>query len=110
MAEELKLRKNGLYLSFLMQDFGKMYVDDNNSASTSNYALFDLGIGHDGIAIGKDNFLKLAISGGISNIFNTKYVTSVTINAAAGRYYEPGPGRTVFVNLRIESGRRSLLR
>jgi iron complex outermembrane receptor protein len=106
ISEELKLHSSkGIYLSFLMHDFGRMYVDDANTASTPNYALFDIGLGHEGVAFGKEKYLKLIISGGISNIFDIRYITSVTVNAAASRFYEPGPGRTFFVNIRFEAGK-----
>lgn len=107
VVEELKIHsRKGLYLSVIMQDFGKMYVDDANSASTANYALFNLGLGHEGLTFGKDNFVKMILSGGVSNIFGIRYITSVTVNAAAQRYYEPGPGRTYFLNVRFELGKR----
>ncbi len=106
LTDELKLHSSsGLYFSVLMQDFGKMYVDDVNSASTSNYALFDIGLGSEGITFGKEKYFKLIMSGGISNIFDINFITSVTINAAAARYYEPGPGRTFFLNFRLEIGK-----
>ena len=36
---------------------------------------------------------------GASNIFDREYNTSVVINAAGGRYFEPGPGRVFYVGL-----------
>ncbi len=38
---------------------------------------------------------------GLSNVFNRSYVASVTINGAAGRVFEPSPGRTAFVGSSI---------
>jgi iron complex outermembrane receptor protein len=102
---ELKLHHpDGLYFSLLMQDYGKMYVDDANSASASPHTIFDLGLGHEGLNFGKNYVKRIIISGGISNLFNTRYITAVTVNAAASRYYEPGPGRTYYLNLRFDFG------
>jgi len=56
-----------------------------------------LDIGHDGIYFGKEKRTKLVLSGGISNILNTHYINSVTINATAYRYYEPAPDRSFFL-------------
>lgn len=90
-----------LYVSTLMQIFGNVTANDANTANANHYKVFDLDIGHDGISIGKDKKTKLILSGGISNIFNTQYIGSVTINATADRYYEPAPGRSFFLNARL---------
>jgi iron complex outermembrane receptor protein len=41
----------------------------------------------------------------VQNVFNRKYVGSVVVNAAAGRYYEPAPGRNLLVGLTVGAGR-----
>jgi iron complex outermembrane receptor protein len=38
---------------------------------------------------------------GVDNIFDRTYAANVVVNAAAGRYYEPGPGRTLWVGVRL---------
>lgn len=102
---ELKLHDlKGLYISFLTEYYGKMYVNDANSDATSNYARFDLGIGNEGFSFGKKKVKTIVISGGISNLFNIHYITAITVNAAANRYYEPGPGRTFYLNIRFDFG------
>jgi iron complex outermembrane receptor protein len=104
---ELKFHaQQGLYGTILMQNSGKVYVDDANTATAESHTVFDLGVGHTGISLGSSWVTKLVISGGLSNVFNTRYITAVTINAAANRYYEPGPGRTVYFNARVEFGKR----
>ena len=90
-----------LYVSALAQFFGKVIANDANTASANSHTIFDLDLGHDGISFGKDKNAKLMLSGGISNIFNTHYISSVSINATANRYYEPAPGRTFFLNARL---------
>ncbi len=40
----------------------------------------------------------------VQNLFNRKYVGSVVVNAAAGRYYEPAPGRNVYAGLTVRGG------
>jgi iron complex outermembrane recepter protein len=101
---ELKINSKGLYFTFLMESFGKMYVNDANSESTANYTRFDLGIGSEGLSFGKKQVNTLIISGGISNLFNIHYITAVTVNAAANRFYEPGPERTFYLNTRFNFG------
>jgi iron complex outermembrane receptor protein len=103
---ELKFHPSGgFYCSILMENHGKMYVDDANSSTASPHTIFDLGLGHEGLIFGKNYLKRAIISGGISNLFNTHYITAVTVNAAAARYYEPGPGRTYYLNVRFDFGR-----
>ena len=41
---------------------------------------------------------------GFNNVFNRAYVGSVVINATAGRYYEPAPGRNMYVGFSLGAG------
>ena len=47
----------------------------------------------------------LAPTVGVQNVFDRRYASSVVVNAQGGRYYEPAPGRTLFVGLAIGSAR-----
>jgi iron complex outermembrane receptor protein len=49
--------------------------------------------------------MRLAPFIGINNAFNHQYVSSVVINAARGRYYEPAPGRNAYLGISIGAGR-----
>lgn len=42
---------------------------------------------------------------GINNLFDHSYVSSVVINAARGRYFEPAPGRNVYLGVSVGAGR-----
>jgi hypothetical protein len=35
-------------------------------------------------------------------VLDARYNASVTVNAFGGRYYEPGPGRTVYLGLAVD--------
>jgi len=54
---------------------------------------------------GEVGSMRLAPFIGINNLFNHQYVSSVVINAARGRYYEPAPGRNVYLGISIGAGR-----
>jgi len=54
---------------------------------------------------GRGGGMRLAPFVGINNVFNRLYVGSVVINAAAGRYYEPSPGRSLYVGLALGAAR-----
>jgi iron complex outermembrane receptor protein len=42
---------------------------------------------------------------GVYNLFNRRYVSSVAVNATGGKYFEPAPGRILFVGLTLAAGR-----
>ncbi|HEU5261844.1 MAG TPA: TonB-dependent receptor [Gemmatimonadales bacterium] len=48
--------------------------------------------------------LRLSPFVALNNVFNQHYVGSVVINAARGRYYEPAPGRNMYVGLSLGAG------
>ena len=72
-------------------------VDDTLSRETSPWWVTNLRVGWDGAHVAP--FVA------VQNVFNRKYVGSVVVNAAAGRYYEPAPGRNVLVGLTVGAGR-----
>jgi hypothetical protein len=41
---------------------------------------------------------------GFNNEWHRFYVASVVINAANGRYYEPAPGRNMYVGVSLGAG------
>jgi iron complex outermembrane receptor protein len=43
----------------------------------------------------------------IANLTDTRYNSSVVVNAAAARYYEPAPRRNYYLGLGIAFGGRS---
>jgi iron complex outermembrane receptor protein len=54
---------------------------------------------------GKVGSTRLAPFVGINNAFDHLYVSSVVINAARGRFYEPAPGRNAYMGLSVGAGR-----
>ena len=76
------------------------YVNDTLSTRAAPWWATNVRAGWDGKAAG----MRLAPFIGINNAFNHLYVSSVVINAARGRYYEPAPGRNVYVGLSVGAG------
>ncbi|HEX2206188.1 MAG TPA: TonB-dependent receptor, partial [Longimicrobium sp.] len=65
------------------------------------YTLLDLRGGWEGARFGR---VALSPFGGMTNVLDRAYNTSVVVNAFGRRYYEPGPGRSVYAGLRISLG------
>jgi iron complex outermembrane receptor protein len=75
----------------------RMFVNDANSESSP------------GFAIANARFLTRAVLGlssvevtfGAQNLFDRKYVSSVSVNASGGKFYEPGSRRSVYVGVSL---------
>jgi iron complex outermembrane receptor protein len=76
-------------------------VSDVANTRTSPWWATNVRAGWDG----KAGSTRLAPFIGINNALDHRYVSSVVINAARGRYYEPAPARNVYLGLSIRAGR-----
>lgn len=76
-------------------------VSDASDTRTAPWWSTNLRAGWDGTA----GSTRLSPFIGINNAFNHLYVSSVVINAARGRFYEPAPGRNVYLGLSVGAGR-----
>lgn len=79
----------------------QVWANDANTASAPGYAIVNLRLG--GTALFGRPWLQPVL--GVSNLFDKMYVGSVAVNATAGRYYEPAPGRVIFAGLTVGVGR-----
>ena len=75
----------------------KMAVNDANSESSPGYALCNARIVTSG-TLGRSG-AELTL--GAQNLFSTRYVSSVSVNAAAGKFYEPGSQRSVYIGVTL---------
>ena len=76
-------------------------VDDTLTVRTSPWWATTVRLGWEGRVWGT----RFAPFLGVNIVFNRLYVGSVVINAARGRYYEPAPGRNVYVGFSLGAGR-----
>jgi len=74
-----------------------MYIDDANSDKTSDYTVFNAGLGFDMI-FGPFNLL---ITGGMNNIADKVYVGFININSTNGRYYEAGEPQNFYGGINL---------
>ena len=78
-----------------------MYMDDANTLRAGSWEIVNARVGGR-IALGDLTFAP-AVS--IANLFDRTYAGSIVVNAAAGRYFEPAPGRTIYAGVSIAVGR-----
>lgn len=86
---------SGFYTRLDGQARSKVYVDDQNSASASGYAVVNwaAGLKQSVQRVHFDEFVRVA------NLFDRKYVGAVIIADHNGRYFEPAPGRNFIVGV-----------
>ena len=71
-------------------------VNDANSERAPSYVIHNARAGLREVRAGT---IEIAPHVGLMNVFDRLYMTSVVINAFGGRYYEPGPPRSVYAGL-----------
>jgi iron complex outermembrane receptor protein len=74
-----------------------VWANDANTASAPGYVVVNLRAG--GTALFGRPWLQPVI--GVSNVFGTRYVGSVVVNATGGQYYEPAPQRIYYAGLTV---------
>ena len=72
------------------------FVDDANSARAPGYEVMHFRMGTERIP-----GTPLSLVAGLQNLFNRQYSPSISINAAAGKFFEPAAKRTVFLGAAI---------
>jgi iron complex outermembrane recepter protein len=84
----------GRYVSAIM-------VNDDNTAAAPAYVLVDARAAARSLRLGAGT-LRPFVS--LENLLDRRYDTSVVVNAAGARYYEPGPGRCLYLGASFGTG------
>jgi iron complex outermembrane receptor protein len=74
-----------------------MFVNDANSERSPGYAIVNARL----VSIASMGLSAAEITFGAQNVFNRKYVSSVNVNAAGGKFYEPGSQRALYVGVSL---------
>ena len=77
----------------------RMFVNDANSERAPGYAIVNARF----VTIASMGRSAAEVTLGAQNIFNRRYVSSVNVNAALGKFYEPGLQRSIYVGLSLIS-------
>lgn len=92
----LSWQPSRLFLEWETRGSSRMPVNDANSERADSWVIHGARAGMVDIVAGP---LRLAPHIGVFNLFDRRYMTSVVVNAFGGRYYEPGPPRSVYAGL-----------
>ncbi len=80
----------------------KMFVNDGNSESAPGYGIVNARLVSSALWRGSGGQVTV----GAQNIFDRKYISSVSVNATGGKFYEPGSQRAFFVGLSLVAAAR----
>lgn len=98
-------RRTGPFAGVDVRHASAMPVADTDSTgafASPAYTTADVRAGWAEVRAGR---FRASPSLGVTNVFSARYNTSVVINAVRGRYYEPGPGRSLYVGVDVKLGR-----
>jgi iron complex outermembrane recepter protein len=93
----LSFQPRNVFVDFEARFSSSVPVNDANSERSAGYEVYSLRAGLRDYRSGR---LALTPHVGVLNLTDKAYNTSVVINAFGGRYYEPGPPRSLYAGLR----------
>ena len=80
------------------RSLSQIWADDANTIAADAFWVVDLRAAQSW----KWESTSLRLFGGINNLFDLSYSQNVRVNAFGGRYFEPAPGRNVYVGLSLD--------
>ena len=92
------LAHHGFIAEIAAEFASNAWVNFGNTLQSKGHLALDLYVAHQGVTVrgaSAQPFVRL------TNILNTKYATSIVVNAFGGRYFEPAPGRTAQAGLSV---------
>lgn len=101
LATSASLRVGALSFSATGDLASPIDVDDANTAQAPGRAIFGVAVGGS-LRVGGARLAPLVA---IQNVGDVRSVGSVSVNAAAGKFYEPAPGRVLLVRVALERSR-----
>lgn len=97
LFSELAYEHQGGYVRMGITAQARVYANDANTQSAPGYALLNLRIGKR-VQFGEQSLEPYL---GIDNLLGREYFDNLRINDGNARYFEPGPGRTLYAGLRV---------
>ncbi len=95
MAELRYRRPRGLLVFTQTRFTGRYFADDGNATAVDPYVLTNLRLGWEG----QSGQHQWSVFAGADNLFGVRYFNNIRLNAAAGRYYEPGSRAAFFAGV-----------
>jgi iron complex outermembrane receptor protein len=91
-----------VFVELEVEHTSRFYAADSNEAASRNPAATVVDMRGGGtLRLGGSRWEPFI---GLNNLLDEKYFGSVVINAAGGRYFEPAPGRNIYLGLGVAIG------
>lgn len=97
LFSELAYEHQEVYVRLGVTAQARVYANDANSQSAPGYAVFNLRLGKR-FQLGEQSLEPYL---GVDNLLGREYFDNLRINDGNARYFEPGPGRTLYAGLRV---------
>ncbi len=97
LFSELAYEHQGGYVRLGVTAQARVYANDANTQSAPGHALLNLRLGKR-FQVGEQSLEPYL---GIDNLLGREYFDNLRINDGNARYFEPGPGRTLYAGLRV---------
>jgi iron complex outermembrane receptor protein len=91
----ITLRGTGTFGVLETEVAGWSYADDANTFRAPGYSVFHLRAGYSPTRGSR----RLSLTAGVQNVLDRTFASSLAVNAARSRYFEPAPRRTFFLGL-----------
>ncbi len=93
----LSVRSRRTFAVFENETAGRVYVDDANAATASGYSVTAVRGGF----VPLDGTPRMSFVIGVQNLFDRTYASSLAVNAARSKFYEPAPRRTLYAYIAL---------
>jgi len=89
---------HGFFTALDALHVSRFFLDNANSVHDGNYTLSNL---RSGYAMDRGAW-RWSVFGGANNLFDESYNANTRINAAVGRFFEPGPSRNLYAGVELK--------
>lgn len=97
---QLNLEPGSHYFSIDNEWVSGYDVDSENSTSNGSYSLLNARWSYNGLSFKNGTAIKPFIA--VNNLLNTRYNTSIAVNAFGNRFFEPGSDRNFRAGIQVE--------
>ena len=97
LQSAIRVERRGAFLLAENEYAGRSWLDDANTLRADAYSVTSLRIGLTAVR----GAYRFAVTTGIQNLFSRRYASSLAINAARGKFFEPAPPRSLYAGLTI---------
>ncbi|MCH7873837.1 MAG: TonB-dependent receptor [Gemmatimonadetes bacterium] len=97
LTSGLRVHRGRVRLDVETRVTASLYVDDANTTRNDGWWVTDVRLGAD-VRLGGSVLSPYA---GIENLFDREYVEAVAVNARFERYFEPAPGRMIYLGMSV---------